>query len=188
MVAKPFHLLHLRILHTTYQKHRRLLSSVVAAGRGGGGSSGLAEDGEEDSGEEDLVRLPRRHELGDHSVDDVRRREEVDEHPRQDVADEPRFEGARAAHAVEQDGDLRRIFGLTLLRASELRPNSIAKPAPSPASGAPGPRCRPTACRWRYLLRRHSCCCTCTPGRVALPGSPETGSTRSADRSTAYSP
>ena len=64
------------------------------------------------------MRLPRRHELGDHSVDDVRRREEVDEHPRQDVADEPRFEGARAAHAVEQDGDLRRIFGLTLVTSS----------------------------------------------------------------------
>ena len=52
------------------------------------------------------MRLPRRHELGDDSVDDVGRREEVDEDARQDVADEPRLEGPRPAHAVEEDGDL----------------------------------------------------------------------------------
>ena len=105
----------LQLLLPAYQKHCRLLpaaavialpTAVVApASRGRGG--GLAEDGEEDAGEEDLVRLPRRDELGDDAVDDVRRREEVDEDARQDVAEQPRLEGARAPHAVEQDGDLK---------------------------------------------------------------------------------
>lgn len=100
-----------------YQKHCRLLPAAAAVialptaaaararrGRGRGGC--LSEDGEEDAGEEDLVRLSRRDELGDDAVDDVRRREEVDEDARQDVAQQPRLEGARAPHAVEQDGDL----------------------------------------------------------------------------------
>ena len=95
-----------------YQKHCRLLPAAAvialpiaaAARRGRGGC--LSEDGEEDAGEEDLVRLSRRDELGDDAVDDVRRREEVDEDARQDVAQQPRLEGARAPHAVEQDGDL----------------------------------------------------------------------------------
>ena len=105
----------LALLSPAYQKHCRLLPAAAAVialpnaaaarrGRGRGGC--LSEDGEEDAGEEDLVRLARRDELGDDAVDDVRRREEVDEDARQDVAEQPRLEGARAPHAVEQDGDL----------------------------------------------------------------------------------
>ena len=101
----------LQLLLPAYQKHCRLLPAAAvialptaAAARRGGC---LAEDREEDAGEEDLVRLSRRDELGDDAVDDVRRREEVDEDARQDVAEQPRLEGARAPHAVEQDGDLK---------------------------------------------------------------------------------
>ena len=96
----------LALLSPAYQKHGRLLSTAVVAPASRRGGC-LAEDGEEDAGEEDLVRLPRRDELGDDAVDDVRRREEVDEDARQDVAEQPRLEGTRAPHAVEQDGDLK---------------------------------------------------------------------------------